>query len=176
MIFKNNLNDFKYIFKGNNDNIIKLYDNKLNYITIDLNNSFKEEKIKNIQIKILNIIYISKGDFIIALTDDNYLYKIKKLKNIIINKENNLDKSLISIIYIDKNEDNLYIGTNNGSIIIYNIEEIKNNIINPYYYLYHLDKINCIDVNNELNIIIDSSNDGYINLYTLPKMEIINSI
>ena len=48
MIFniENDLNDFKYIFKGNNDNIIKLYDNKLNYITIDLNNSFKEEKIK----------------------------------------------------------------------------------------------------------------------------------
>ena len=83
---------------------------------------------------------------------------------------------MISIIYVDKNENNLYIGTNNGSIIIYNIEEIKNNIFNPTYYLYHLDKINCIYVNNELNILIDSSNDGYINLYTLPKMEIINSI
>ena len=45
-----------------------------------------------------------------------------------------------------------------------------------YLILYHLDKINCIDINNELNILIDSSNDGYINLYTLPKMEIINSI
>ena len=39
-------------------------------------------------------------------------------------------------------------GTNNGSIIIYNIEEIINNIFNPNYYIYHLDKINCIDVNN----------------------------
>ena len=179
MIFniKNNLNEFKYIFKGNNDNIINLYDNKLNYINIDLNNNLiKEGKIKNIQIKILNIIYISKGDFIIALSNDNYLHKIKNQDNTIINKDNNLDKSLISIIYVDKNENNLYIGTNNGSIIIYNIEEIKKNIFNPYYYLYHLDKINCIDVNNELNILIDSSNDGYINLYTLPKMEIINSI
>ena len=55
MIFNvknNNLNEFKYIFKGNNDNIINLYDNNLNYITIDLNNnSLKEGKITNIQIK-----------------------------------------------------------------------------------------------------------------------------
>ena len=176
-----NLSDIKYVFKGIIDNIIYLYDNNLNYIKIDLkynNNSIKEGKIENIQKEILNLIYISKGDFIIALSNDNYLYKIKNLKNTIINKDNNLDKSIISIIYVDKNENNLYIGTNNGSIIIYNINEIilKDKLFNPSYYLYHSDKINCIDVNNELNILIDSSNDGYINLYTLPKMEIVNSI
>ena len=32
-------------------------------------------------------------------------------QSIIININNNLDKSLISIIYVDKNENNLYVGT-----------------------------------------------------------------
>ena len=50
------------------------------------------------------------------------MYKIKNSNNIIINKENNLEKSNISIIYIDRNENDLYVGTNNGSIIIYDIE------------------------------------------------------
>ena len=175
-----NLSDFKYIFRGNYDNnIITFFDNKLNHINVNIDSNnylINKGKLENNQIKILNLIYILKGKFIIVLSDDNNLYKITNLKHLIINKDKNLDKSLISIIYVDKNENNLYIGTNNGSIIIYNIEEIKNDIFNPYYYLYHLDKINCIYVNNELNILIDSSNDGYINLYTLPKMEIINSI
>ena len=89
----NNLNDFKYVFKGNNDNIINLYDNNLNCINVDLkNNSLKERKIKNIQIKILNLIYISIACFRIVLSSDNYLYKITNSNNRIINKDNNLDK------------------------------------------------------------------------------------
>ena len=92
--------------------------------------------------------------------------------------ENIVDKSLFSIIYVDKNEDNLYIGTENGSLIIYNMEEIiqKDGLDYPKYFLHHSKKINFINVNNDLNMLIDCSDDGYINLYTLPKMELVNSI
>ncbi len=175
-----NLSDFKYIFRGNYDNnIITFFDNKLNHINVNIDSNnylINKGKLENNQIKILNLIYILKGELIIALSDDNNLYKITNLKHLIINEDKNLDKILISIIYVDKNKNNLYIGTNNGSIIIYDIEEIMKNIFNPIYYLNHSDKITCIYVNNELNMLIDSSNDGYINLYTLPKMEIVNSI
>ncbi len=92
--------------------------------------------------------------------------------------ENIPDKSFYTNLYVDKNEDNLYIGTNNGSLIIYDMEEIinKDSLYSPSYFLHHSQKINFIDVNNDLNMLIDYSDDGYVNLYTLPKMVLVNSI
>jgi hypothetical protein len=46
----------------------------------------------------------------------------------------------------------------------------------PKYFLHHSKKINHINVNNELNMLITCSNDKYVNLYTLPKIELVNSI
>ena len=87
------------------------------------------------------------------------------------------DKSMILIIYIDKNEDNLYIGTENGSLIIYSINEMINKVIfSANSFLHHSKKINHINVNNELNMLITCSEDCFVNLYTLPKIELINSI
>ena len=92
--------------------------------------------------------------------------------------ENIPDKSIFTVIYVDKNEDNLYLGTQNGSLIIYDMEEIinKDGLYSPKYILHHSKKINFINVNNDLNMLIDCSDDGYINLYTLPNIELVNSI
>ena len=93
-------------------------------------------------------------------------------------RENIPDKSKITVFYTDKNQKNLYLGTQKGSIIIFKMKEIKNknNDYNPIYFMSHQKKINDIKVNNELNILIDCSDDGFINLYTLPQIKIFNSI
>ena len=177
-----NVKKIKYIKKGELENNLMLYTNDLNIIKIDLKN--KESKIENCPSpfsSIIQLIYISKGKSNIILIEENnnkLIFKVSNNKFAQIMNENIPDKSLITKIYVDKNEDNLYVGTKNGSLIIYNMKEIINidGPYNPKYYLNHSKKINNINVSNELNMLIDCSDDGYINLYTLPKIELVNSI
>ena len=178
----NDVNQIKNIIKVNDS--INFFTTELNYVSLNLKTKKSIEIQSQITFIIDRIIYVSKGDFYISLVNDTinnkFVLKIKLNPYMFsqIMNENIVDKSLFSIIYVDKNEDNLYIGTENGSLIIYNMEEIiqKDGLDYPKYFLHHSKKINFINVNNDLNMLIDCSDDGYINLYTLPKMELVNSI
>ena len=70
----------------------------------------------------------------------------------------------------------LFFGTEKGSILIYKNEFLKKEI--EYYNIinYHTKEIISIDSNTNLNILIDSSYDGYINLYLIPSFNLIRSI
>ena len=80
-----------------------------------------------------------------------------------------LDNSEITYFSIDKF---IIFGTKLGSIIIYDPEE--ENIVKIIHF--HTKRIVCIQQNNILNLMISSSEDGYINIYTLPTAILINSI
>ena len=69
----------------------------------------------------------------------------------------------------------LICGTDDGTTLIYNC---KINYKKGLYKIFnnHSTKINYINANNNLNMFIDCSEDGYINLYTLPKAKLIRSI
>ena len=43
----------------------------------------------------------------------------------------------------------------------------------PYIFKNHSKKILCINYNNHLNLFADTSSDGFINLYKMPKGELI---
>ena len=50
-----------------------------------------------------------------------------------------------------------------------------------FSYLYksihdHDDKINCIHSHSNLNMFIDCSDDGFINIYTLPDIKLVSSV
>ena len=85
--------------------------------------------------------------------------------------------NIITFIEIDLGEEYLILGTLLGSIILYEI-----NLSNPEILIYkkfvknHEKKIIFINSNYNLNMIIDSSEDYYINLYTLPKLNLVHSI
>ncbi len=65
-------------------------------------------------------------------------------------------------------------GTKNGSLFIF---ITKNNDIELYKVFHdHSKKIIDIAVNDILKIFADISNDGFINIYTLPECNLINSI
>ena len=168
------------VFQVNDD--ILFYSKDLSYLTVNLKNEKKTELKGQLPFNTVEkIMYITKGKFILILMLDNKSKLLLKIKgqnfNQIVN-EDVPDKSIITIVYVDKNEDNIYIGTQNGSLIIYSMDDIisKESSFSPKYFLHHSKKINHINVNNELNMLITCSNDKYVNLYTLPKIELVNSI
>ena len=102
------------------------------------------------------------------------------------NNENNILRTfgdkLITSIEISKDEKYMICGNEKGVIIIFRInyslfienkkyiELIK--VIKSHNYL----KINSISINNNLFLFADCSYDGYINIYTFPKIRLINSL
>ena len=82
-----------------------------------------------------------------------------------------LDNSEITSISIDKY---FLFGTKLGSLLIYkpgSKRKYLEKIIHP-----HTKSIISLDQNNILHLIISSSEDGYINIYTMPNAILINSI
>ena len=113
-------------------------------------------------------INLKKGN--INNNNNNNIVEIRS-ENPLISKR---DNSIITCIEIDKDEEFIYAGTQMGSIIIYKFINskiqffaLKNN---------HTDRINYINSNVRLNMFIDCSSDGYINLYIMPKVQLIRSI
>ena len=163
------------------DDKILFYTKDLSYVTFNSKNKKVIETKSQYNFgEVEKIMYILKGNFILMLMKSEKKKILLKVKGQIVNPisdEDLPDKSMILIIYIDKNEDNLYIGTENGSLIIYSINEMINKVIfSANSFLHHSKKINHINVNNELNMLITCSEDCFVNLYTLPKIELINSI
>ena len=160
-----------------NENKVYFFSNQLIYFSFDL----EIQKITELNCNpfniIKNIIFLPKENIIIFILE-NKIFKIKDDMCYSMMSDTILDKSEITVLYIDKKQENLFLGTYKGSLIIYKIKEIIDKIENhqPKWFIYHRKRINDIKVNNELNILIDCSDDGYINLYTLPEIKIFNSI
>ncbi len=159
------------------------------YIPIKNNNNliFDQNNINivNIQSEISkSIICNYKNNFILFtgfLNGKIYLYKIKKetLKDLNQIKMQNKDNSRITCFnnyYEEFDTSYLFFGTEKGSILIYKNEFSQNTI--EYYNIinYHTKEIISINSNTNLNILIDSSFDGFINLYLIPSFTVIRSI
>ena len=118
-------------------------------------------------------IYFLKINEDFNIKRQNYNYNKVEIRNgnPLISKK---DNSIITCIEIDKEEEFIYAGTEIGSIIIFKFINsmiqffaIKNN---------HTDRINYINSNVRLNMFIDCSSDGYINLYIMPKVQLVRSL
>ncbi len=89
---------------------------------------------------------------------------------------------LITSLEISKDEKYMICGTEEGDLIIYslnynNFYEGKNFITllkiiqsHPGY------KINSISINNDLNLFADCAYDGFVHIYNIPKLDLVNSI
>ena len=95
------------------------------------------------------------------------------------------DEKPILSVEIDKEEKFIFFGNSIGNIFVYNKIEIENNnksdVINYHWNKYRLitdqqSEISHIHCNNELNLWISLSNNGYICLYTLPLCNLVRCI
>ena len=87
---------------------------------------------------------------------------------------NYLNKKIISCLTISKDEKYLFLGTNFGEIIIYLFKEEKKELYKNFNA--HEKSVNYINENNILNMISSCSDDGYINLYLLPNVDLVRVI
>ncbi len=86
------------------------------------------------------------------------------------------DNSSYSYLLADDENNLIYCGTKKGTILIYQflkIDEKNINIHCKYILKNHSNKILSINYNNYLNLFADTSSDGFINLYKMPKGELI---
>ena len=80
----------------------------------------------------------------------------------------------ITTMVMSKNEQMLICGTKLGVILVFQVYD-KNIIMKHKLFLY-TDEITSIAINDNLNMFISASKDGYIMLNTLPTMELIRSL
>ena len=83
------------------------------------------------------------------------------------------DKSKVTFIEIEKKYNLILCGTYKGSILIFNL---KNHFTLHKGINDHSKKINCIQSHSSLNMFIDCSDDGFVNIYTLPKVKFVSSV
>ena len=120
------------------------------------------------------------GSILLIKNEDNKKeikqYNEIRLSNPLISKK---DNSLITCITKDEDDEFIYVGTQNGSIIIYKNENLLSNNDSISFFKIinnHTKPIIHIHSNSKLNMFIDCSSDCYINIYTMPKVELIKSI
>ena len=89
-------------------------------------------------------------------------------------KNNSLIFSTLSIYKYNDFNFHIY-GCEDGSTVVF---KTKPNYKSSLYKFFHnhSKKINYLNTNNNLNMLIDCSDDGYINLYTLPNFKLIRSM
>ena len=191
-----NLENLSFILKQNKTimenkyHFVYLYKNHVRLIKdcsivlFNFNNNSIQEEIKISQNNFSSykkFLYNENDNFIIITGFyDGCVYLINKIKKgieeiRIKNKKISIyDKSLITAMEINKNENIIYLGTNKGRIIIY---YFQNNKCEYYKMLRNNTKrINYINSNDILNMFISCSEDGFINLFTSPKCDLVNSI
>ena len=120
------------------------------------------------------------GKILLIKNEDNNKeikqYNEIRLSNPLISKK---DNSLITCVTKDEDEEFIYAGTQNGSIIIYKNENLFSNVDSITFFKIinnHTKPIIHIHSNSRLNMFIDCSSDCYINIYTMPKVELIKSV
>ena len=199
----------KVIYAITNDNQvftvpIKIFNNFLNKkinketFTLNINDKFenlkKESNINSLAPKYP--LLITKNAIIQACNETLYIHNKSKAEpdKIIIE----YDKSPITVIICDKNEEFGFCGTLKGSILIYTINkiqiqtEVKKDLMKflmkkketNYNVEWkfktclnnHSKAVYAITINNNLNILGSSAKDGYINLYTIPTFKLFRSV
>ena len=83
------------------------------------------------------------------------------------------DKSPVTSILINKDENMGIVSNNIGIIYIYNISGKKWEYINKVHY--HSKKINYLFISDELNAFASCSEDNFVNIYGLPSCNLIHS-
>ena len=90
------------------------------------------------------------------------------------------DMSMITALEINKKENEIYLGTKKGGIIVYrySTKEKKkdSNIIFHKMIHYNFKRINYINTNEQLKMFISCSEDGFINLYLSTSCELVGSV
>ena len=165
----------------NNDNINIKSESKLFYKIFESKELlYKVPKI--ISLKNNSYFIVSgfiNGEILLLKNEENNKeikqYEEIRKSNPLISKK---DNSLITYITKDNDEEFIYVGTENGSIIIYKIEELYNSYSIIFFKIKknHTEAIININANSRLNMFIDCSLDCFINIYTMTKVELIKSI
>ena len=83
------------------------------------------------------------------------------------------DKSPVTCMVINHEENIIIVGNNIGIIYAYEVNENSFMLIKKIQY--HQKAINYLFLSDELNAFISSSEDKYINIYSLPECDIIHS-
>ena len=127
--------------------------------------------------------YLLVGGF---LNEVMLFYNLENLKTkyIEIKSSNSIlkykDNSTVTCIEITQNDTLAFLGTELGNIIIYDINlnqsDLHNKLTFKTIICHHTNRINYINSNLNLQLFIDCSADGYINIYTINNFELVNSI
>ena len=167
-IYKNEI----HLIKDNSMVLVNIFNNTQEEIAIFQNLFYPYKKFLYFENEICIIITgFYNGCVYIKYKNRKEIEEIR-IKN---KKISDYDKSLITAMEINKKEKILFLGTNKGSIIIYYTH--KNSKFDYYKMLRNNTKrINYINSNDILNMFITSSEDGFINLFTFPKCDLVNSI
>ena len=129
-----------------------------------------------------NYTYLYTGFF----NGNSYIFKPLEIKCFFNLGDNNysklIDKSQITAFTFYEREIGnqlLILGTEKGNIKIYeNVIKPKPNSLYEFIKIIHSHnkRINYMNANSTLNMLIDCSDDNYINLYSLPNLKIIKVI
>ena len=177
-------NNYEIItFKTQNNNIESKKNDNIN-INLDgnlyeISNIFKNNERKNYHNKII-LKFFNKRNYLISsgfYNGEIYLYDINNKNNTLINNPIKDFDNIITFIEIDSGDEYVIFGTLLGTIILYEIDTHYENVLTfKNFVKHHEKKIIYINCSYNLNLIIDSSEDFYINIYTIPDLNLVNSI
>ena len=165
---------FDKIYNEEIVNYIKLNDNDNNDTIINnMSEFYSEDSCNNKCIQFFN-----HGKAIVM----GGFYDGKLMVYSIENKKNNVElypfieeKPILSV-EIDKEENYLFLGNSIGNICIYQIESDFKKWTKIHFKTDQISPISHINCNNDLNLWLSTTIDGYINIYTLPLCKLIRCI
>ena len=141
----------------------------------------------NIPQKLLCVAFDNNTKLLLANTFDNSILIIdikttKIIQTIYINAIYHGNYH-ITALSLSKYEDRIVFATEIGSILLCNIKLNKKQLPHNSYNIKviktvtdHLNEVNNIELNTDMNVLISSDINGYVNIYTLPNVKLIRNI
>jgi len=167
---KNQNNDIIGYIEKNFKESLKNKNSKIIILLERLKNPNEKYQFKNYKNKYYVLYNFFSGEIFILISNTKNLIEIRNSDTKSLIKPSIFDNSEITSIYNDSKL--IFFGTRLGSIIKYKIGKFNiDNIIHS-----HTKKIKSLYNDKVLHCLIDSSDDGYVNIYTLPNLNIIQSI
>jgi hypothetical protein len=166
----------KQFFKRKNKIRLKHYLN-LNHTHMNVYKQMKEKCLVNIYKSKYAVIDLQDCKFFISCRHLDLSFKIYSGENLL---KEVLCQSFITCLEKSKNDTKLYIGQANGMIIVWNMffdlktPNIKLQILKKF--IAHELSVNCILINEKLNILISGGDDGYVYVRNLYDLEILTCI